>query len=46
MAESPSVEVLADALAEFGTARRLGFVEAGEPVTKPSQKRPSTRRKA
>lgn len=46
MAESPSVEMLADALAEFGTARRLGFVEAGEPVTKPSQKRPSTRRKA
>lgn len=46
MAESPSVEVLADALAEFGAARRLGFVEAGEPVTKPSQKRPSTRRKA
>jgi uroporphyrinogen III methyltransferase/synthase len=38
--------VLADALAEFGTARRLGFVEAGEPVTKPSQKRPSSRRKA
>ncbi|MBD8607396.1 uroporphyrinogen-III synthase [Aeromicrobium sp. CFBP 8757] len=46
VAESPSVEVLADALAEFGAARRLGFVEAGEPVTKPSQKRPSTRRKA
>ena len=46
LAESPSVEVLADALAEFGAARRLGFVEAGEPVTKPSQKRPSTRRKA
>lgn len=46
LAESPSVEVLADALAEFGTARRLGFVEAGEPVTKPSQKRPSSRRKA
>jgi uroporphyrinogen III methyltransferase/synthase len=46
LAESPSVEELADALAEFGAARRLGFVEAGEPVTKPSQKRPSTRRKA
>ena len=46
MAESPSVEELADALAEFGTARRLAFVEAGEPVTKPSQKRPSSRRKA
>lgn len=46
MAESPSVEELADALAEFGTARRLAFIEAGEPVTKPSQKRPSSRRKA
>ena len=46
VADSPSVEVLADSLAEFGAARRLGFVEAGEPVTKPSQKRPSARRKA
>jgi uroporphyrinogen III methyltransferase/synthase len=46
LAESPSVEALAEALAEFGAARRLGFVEAGEPVTKPSQKRPSARRKA
>ncbi|KAA1374854.1 bifunctional uroporphyrinogen-III C-methyltransferase/uroporphyrinogen-III synthase [Aeromicrobium fastidiosum] len=46
VADSPSVDVLADSLAEFGTARRLGFVEAGEPVTKPSQKRPSARRKA
>ncbi len=46
LAESPSVEVLADALAEFGAARRLAFLDAGEPVTKPSQKRPSTRRKA
>ncbi len=46
LAESPSVEVLADALAEFGATRRLAFLDAGEPVTKPSQKRPSTRRKA
>jgi uroporphyrinogen III methyltransferase/synthase len=46
LAESPSVEVLADALAEFGAVRRLAFLEAGEPVTKPSQRRPSTRRKA
>ena len=46
MAESPSVEVLADALAAFGAARRVAFLEAGEPVTKPSQRRPSTRRKA
>ncbi|MDR7087899.1 uroporphyrinogen III methyltransferase/synthase [Aeromicrobium panaciterrae] len=46
LAESPSVDVLADALAEFGAARRLAFLDAGEPVTKPSQRRPSTRRKA
>jgi uroporphyrinogen III methyltransferase/synthase len=45
VADSPSVEMLAESLAEFGAARRLGFVEAGEPVTKPSQKRPSARRK-
>lgn len=44
LAEQPSVEVLADALAEFGAARRLAFLEAGEPVTKPSQKRPTARR--
>ncbi len=43
MAETPSVDVLADALAEFGAARRLAFLEAGEPVTKPSQRRPSSR---
>lgn len=46
MAEKPDVEVLADALAEFGAARRLQFIEDGEPVLKPSQKRPSSRRKA
>jgi uroporphyrinogen III methyltransferase/synthase len=46
LAESPSVEVLADALAEFGAVRRLAFLDAGEVVTKPSQRRPSTRRKA
>ena len=46
VAESPSVEVLADALAEFGAARRLAFLDAGEPVTKPSERRPATRRRA
>lgn len=45
MAEKPSVEVLADALADFGSARRDAFIEAGEPVSKPSERRPSTRRK-
>lgn len=46
MAETPSVEVLADALAAFGAARRLAMIEAGEPVTKPSQRRPASRRKS
>jgi len=45
LASEPSVEILADALAEFGTDRRLGMLEAGELVTKPSQRRPSSRRK-
>jgi uroporphyrinogen III methyltransferase/synthase len=47
LAPEPSVEVLAEALAEFGAARRLALIEAGEPVTKPSQRRrTSARRKA
>ena len=46
LAPSPSVEVLVDALADFGSARRASLIEAGEPVTKPSDRRPSARRKA
>ena len=46
MAPSPSVEELVDALADFGAARRASLVEAGQPVTKPSERRPSARRKA
>jgi uroporphyrinogen III methyltransferase/synthase len=46
LAPSPSVEVLADALADFGAARRSAMLEAGQPVTKPSERRPSARRKA
>jgi uroporphyrinogen III methyltransferase/synthase len=46
LAPSPSVEELTAALAEFGAARRLAMLEAGEPVTKPSQRRPSARRRA
>ena len=46
LAEKPSVDVLIDALAEFGAARRLSFLEAGEPVLRPSQRRPAARRKA
>ena len=46
LAPSPSVEVLVDALADFGAARRSSLIEAGEPVTKPSERKPSARRKA
>lgn len=46
MAPSPSVEVLAEALADFGAARRASLIEAGQPVTKPSERRPAGRRRA
>ncbi len=46
LAPSPSVEVLVDALADFGSGRRAALVEEGQPVTKPSDRRPSARRKA
>ncbi len=45
MAPKPDVEVLVEALAGFGAARRAALVEAGEPVTKPSDRKPSGRRK-
>jgi len=45
-AEKPSVEVLADALADFGAARRQAMIEAGDPVTKPSQRKGSSRRRS
>jgi uroporphyrinogen III methyltransferase/synthase len=46
LAPSPSVEVLVDALADFGSTRRSALLEAGQPVTRPSERRPATRRKA
>jgi uroporphyrinogen III methyltransferase/synthase len=45
MAESPSVEELGDALARFGADRRDAMIEAGEPVTRPSERRSGSRRK-
>jgi uroporphyrinogen III methyltransferase/synthase len=45
-AETPSVENLAEALADYGSARRLNLIESGEPVARPSERRPPTRRKA
>ena len=44
LASKPDVEVLVDALADFGAARRADLVEAGQPVTKPSERKPSGRR--
>ena len=38
--------MLVDALADFGAARRLAMLEAGQPVTKPSERKPAARRKA
>jgi uroporphyrinogen III methyltransferase/synthase len=46
LASRPDVEELVDALADFGAARRASLVEAGQPVTKPSERKPSARRKA
>jgi uroporphyrinogen III methyltransferase / synthase len=46
LAPSPSVEVLVDALADFGTTRRASLAKEGQPVTRPSERRPSARRKA
>jgi uroporphyrinogen III methyltransferase/synthase len=46
MAPEPSVHALAQALADYGTARRLAAVEAGDPVTRPSERRPGARRRA
>ncbi|KAA1419521.1 bifunctional uroporphyrinogen-III C-methyltransferase/uroporphyrinogen-III synthase [Nocardioides humilatus] len=45
MASKPDVDVLVDALADFGAARRQAMVEAGEPVTKPSDRKTSGRRR-
>ncbi|MFD6419584.1 uroporphyrinogen-III synthase [Streptomyces sp. NPDC060194] len=45
MAPEPSVTRLAEALAEFGAGRRLAALEAGEVVSRPSEKRPGARRR-
>nr|WP_262850938.1 uroporphyrinogen-III C-methyltransferase [Mumia quercus] len=46
VAPTPSAEVLADALADFGAKRRLAMIEAGDPVTKPSQRTKGSRRRS
>ncbi|GAA2758701.1 uroporphyrinogen-III synthase [Actinopolymorpha rutila] len=42
----PSIEALAEALADFGEARRAAQIEAGDPVTKPSERKAGARRRA
>ncbi|CAL9461961.1 uroporphyrinogen-III synthase [Streptomyces sp. enrichment culture] len=45
MAPEPSVHKLAEVLADFGARRRLAAIEAGDPVTRPSERRPGARRR-
>ncbi len=44
LAPKPDADELVDALADFGAARRAAMVDAGEPVTRPSERKPSARR--
>jgi uroporphyrinogen III methyltransferase/synthase len=44
LAPKPDVDELVDALADFGAARRVAMLEAGEPVTRPSERKPAARR--
>ncbi|MFR9675437.1 uroporphyrinogen-III synthase [Streptomyces sp. TR06-5] len=44
MSPEPSVHRLAEALADFGAKRRTAQIEAGDPVKRPSEKRPQRRR--
>ncbi|HVE23988.1 MAG TPA: bifunctional uroporphyrinogen-III C-methyltransferase/uroporphyrinogen-III synthase [Sporichthya sp.] len=45
LAPTPSARELADALADFGAARRAAAAEVGESVLRPSEKRSSARRR-
>jgi uroporphyrinogen III methyltransferase / synthase len=45
LASRPDVDELVDALADFGAARRAAMVEAGQPVTRPSERKPTSRKK-
>ncbi|TSB20701.1 bifunctional uroporphyrinogen-III C-methyltransferase/uroporphyrinogen-III synthase [Streptomyces sp. NBC_01525] len=45
LSPEPSVHKLAEALADFGAARRDAAIEAGDPVTRPSERRPGARRR-
>ncbi|NXY98195.1 bifunctional uroporphyrinogen-III C-methyltransferase/uroporphyrinogen-III synthase [Streptomyces sp. BR123] len=45
LSPEPSVSKLAEALAEYGAARREAAREAGETVSRPSERRPGARRR-
>lgn len=45
LSPKPDIEVLVDALADFGASRRADLLDAGQPVTKPSDRKPASRRK-
>jgi uroporphyrinogen III methyltransferase/synthase len=44
LAPKPDVDELVDALADYGAARRLEMLESGQPVTRPSERKPTARR--
>ena len=44
LASKPDVELLVDALADFGASRRAAMLESGQPVTKPSERSSTARR--
>jgi uroporphyrinogen III methyltransferase/synthase len=46
LSPQPDIDVLVDALADFGAARRAEMLETGQPVTKPSERKPSNRKRA
>ncbi len=46
LAPEPSSASVVDALGEYGTGLRVAAAEAGEPVLRPSERRPSARRRA
>jgi uroporphyrinogen III methyltransferase/synthase len=45
LAPEPSVEAVVDALADFGASRRASLLDSGQPVTRPSERRPASRRR-
>ncbi len=45
VADKPSASALAEALSEYGAARRAAQVEAGDPLRKPSEMRRGARRR-